>query len=302
MTSQRAKELHYPIRAVARMTGLSVDTLRAWERRYEAVVPGRSGRGRRYVEADIARLRSLAELVRRGHAIGMIAALPDSDLERLIQGSAPPSAPGTPAAVAPLEPLIEALDRYDLDALEAGISRYAVVLPPRELVFAVVVPLLREIGRRWQAGRLRPAQEHLASAVVRNVVGGLLRITARPGAAPRVAFATPSGERHELGLLCAALLTASAGHGVVYLGADLPADEIVHAAGRAAASVLVVSLTTPGAVGRRELKRLAADLPVGVALWVGGAEAASLLAEAGGRARHLDDLESLLPALASHAA
>ena len=49
----------YPIRAVSRLTGISVDTLRAWERRYEAVVPGRGQRGRSYSDADVARLQRL---------------------------------------------------------------------------------------------------------------------------------------------------------------------------------------------------------------------------------------------------
>lgn len=290
-------QLHYPIRAVTRMTGLSVDTLRAWERRYQAVRPGRSGRGRRYVEADISRLRRLAELVRRGHAIGTIADLPDQQLDRLLEGAEAFTPAAAQPTVAVLDPLIDALDRYDLPAIEAAMNRYAVLLPPDELVFAVVVPLLREIGQRWQTGQLRAAQEHLVSGIVRTVIGGLLRTTARPDASPRVVFATPSGERHELGLLCAALLTAAAGHGVVYLGADLPADEIVHATAQAKADVLVVSLTTPGAVSRRELKHLATAMP-DVPLWVGGAEAASLIAEAGGLARQIDDLRALLPALA----
>ena len=43
-------EKGYPIRAVAQLTGLSVDTLRAWERRYKAVSPQRQGRGRVYNE------------------------------------------------------------------------------------------------------------------------------------------------------------------------------------------------------------------------------------------------------------
>jgi DNA-binding transcriptional MerR regulator len=64
----------YPIRAVAKITGLSLDTLRAWERRYKAVVPGRSDRGRQYGAAHIERLLLLNQLVQKGHAIGGIAA------------------------------------------------------------------------------------------------------------------------------------------------------------------------------------------------------------------------------------
>ena len=63
----------YPIRAVARLTGLPLDTLRAWERRYEAVVPERGPRGRQYTEAQVERLRLLKEAVDQGHAIGTVA-------------------------------------------------------------------------------------------------------------------------------------------------------------------------------------------------------------------------------------
>ena len=65
------------------MTGLSVDTLRAWERRYEAVVPARDDRGRVYTDAHVQRLKQLAALVEQGHAIGRIAGLSDASLARL---------------------------------------------------------------------------------------------------------------------------------------------------------------------------------------------------------------------------
>ena len=65
----------YPIRAVAHMTGLSIDTLRAWDRRYEAVAPTRGDRGRVYTDADVDRLKKLAVLVQHGHAIGTVAGL-----------------------------------------------------------------------------------------------------------------------------------------------------------------------------------------------------------------------------------
>ena len=178
--------------------------------------------------------------MRRGHAIGTIAGLSDDDLKKLIAAGdgAPDGRSGPP--VADLEGLTSALDRYDLASVEAFLNRHAVVLPPRELIFSVVLPLLRELGERWQAGTLRPSHEHLVSAIVRSVLGGLLRATARPHASPRVIFATLPGERHELGLLCAALLAAAAGFGVIYLGPDLPAGDIAHAADHTGARVVVL--------------------------------------------------------------
>jgi DNA-binding transcriptional MerR regulator len=139
---------HYPIRAAARLAGLSVDTLRAWERRYGAVVPRRGDRGRVYTDADVSRLIRLARLVGRGHAIGTIAGIDDAGLDGLL-GAEAAHRPGPPAAASiDLAPLTAAVARYDLDALETALGRYAAVLPPADLVFDIVVPFLHEIGRR----------------------------------------------------------------------------------------------------------------------------------------------------------
>jgi MerR family transcriptional regulator, light-induced transcriptional regulator len=298
-TRRRTPPLQYPIRAAARLTGVSVDTLRAWERRYEAVTPTRSRRGRLYSEADVARLQHLGALVRRGHAIGTIANLSDDELARLLEAPGKPPAAGEhQVGAADLSPFVAALDRYDRDVVESLLNRHATVLPPRDLVFGVVMPLLRELGTRWAAGRLRPAQEHLVSASIRSVLGGLLRTTARPHASPMIVFATLSGERHELGLLCAALLAASAGYGILYLGVDLPAAEIIHAASSAGARVVIVSLTTPGAVSRAEMRRLA-GVSRGIELWLGGPGAQAATDAAGRDARHIRDLDDLLQRLAT---
>ena len=298
---QRSPRLQYPIRAVARMTGISIDTLRAWERRYEAVAPGRSDRGRLYSDADVVRLRNLRELVTRGHAIGTIAKLSDRELGRLLEGADTHRAtPHQPAAGADLTGLTNALDRYDLDAIEATLNRHAVVLPARDLVFAVILPLLQEVGRRWEAGRLRPAQEHLVSSVIRSVLGGLLRTSTRPHASPRIVFATPTGERHELGLLSAALLAAAAGYGVVYLGPDLPAADIAHAAATAGARVVIIGLTTPAAAARAEIRRLT-DLPPGIELWLGGPAAERLVPPTADRVRLIPELADVVPMLSRHA-
>ena len=293
---RRTTEQRYPIRAVARITRLSVDTLRAWERRYEAVVPERDHRGRVYSEADITRLKQLALLVERGHAIGTIASLSARDLTSLIDSADALAATGrdqVPAA--DLIPMLRALDRYDLTTLESALARHAAVLPARELVFAVILPLLRELGARWQAGALSPAQEHLVSAIVRSALGGLLRSIGTSGS-PRVIFATPAVERHELCLLCAAVLAAAAGYGALYLGPDLPAADIAHAARASGAITVVLAATTPGVVTRGEAKQLARHLS-GVDLWIGGPQAAALLRDIGFGQR-VDTLEELLTLLA----
>ena len=80
--------------------------------------------------------------------------------------------------------------------------------------------------------------------------------------------------------------------------------EIVAIAGTnliaAGARIVVVSLTTPNASTRGEIRRLA-DLPPGMELWIGGPAAASMQSLAGGLARLVPELADLVPMLSRHA-
>ncbi|MBW3536071.1 MAG: MerR family transcriptional regulator [Gemmatimonadetes bacterium] len=72
----------YRIGAVAEMTGVPPETLRAWERRYGAVEPERGESGfRMYSQDDLERLVLIKRLCDRGNAVGSIAALGREELE-----------------------------------------------------------------------------------------------------------------------------------------------------------------------------------------------------------------------------
>ena len=179
-----------------------------------------------------------------------------------------------PARRTPLDttPLITALRQYDAVGIDEELSRLAAVLRPLELLQDVLMPVLTRVGDDWHSQRTRIAQEHLMSSTMRNLLGAFLRLYARREASIRLLFATPSGERHEIATLGAAMLAASAGLGVSYLGADLPAREIVDSVEPAGAQVLVLGLTTDAAAKarERELKTIVRELPNGVELWAGG--------------------------------
>ncbi len=110
--------VQYPIRAAAILTGLSIDTLRAWERRYQAVTPIRGERGRVYGEGHIRRLILLRDAVSRGHAIGQVAGLEDSALEKLLVGLVPAAkAPELDRTEHPVSdallPVVAAIESFD---------------------------------------------------------------------------------------------------------------------------------------------------------------------------------------------
>jgi len=280
------KTLLYPIRAVSKLTGISIDTLRAWERRYQAVTPQRDERRRLYTEADVQRLHLLNGAVEKGHAIGRLAALSDKELQGLIAspvmaaieaGAAKTARQDKPAIELPS--LMAAIERLDYAEAERELSLLAAVLAPRELVHRVAQPLLQRVGEAWHTGKLSIAQEHMTSALLRNLLGALVPLYQRTSPAAKLLFATPGGERHEFGILLSAMLTAGGGLGIVYLGADLPAGEIVVAAQKTAPQAVVLGFI--GANGAKttmkELQKVAQKLPAQIELWVGGTQGEALV-------------------------
>ena len=228
-----------------------------------------------YTDADVARLRLLRGAVEQGHTIGRLAGLSDVDLRHLAATAGATAAP----AVEPVRPtsldtvaLSAALHKYDAAGIDQEIARLAAVLRPLDLLRDVLMPVLVQVGDDWHRGRAGIAQEHLMSSTVRHILGSFLRLYAQPDANVRLLFATPSGDRHEIGTLGAAMLAASSGLGVAYLGPDLPAREIVESVKPAGAQVLVLGLTTAsaGKARERELRAIVRDLPRDVELWAGG--------------------------------
>jgi methanogenic corrinoid protein MtbC1 len=278
MEADRAKPSgKYPIRVVARLTGIPIDTLRAWERRYGAVEPARDDRGRLYDDVDLQKLKLLRRLVERGHAIGRIANLDEPTLGKLLEAGLEPRDRGGKADAVDLNALVEALDRYDLASLERMLGRLSAVLTSRELVHEVVLPFMREVGQAWHDGRVSVAQEHMASSAMRNLLGSLVRVQAPRDGRPGIVFATPPGERHEIGITAAAMLAAAGGLGVVYLGSDLPVEDVIEASRRTGARAVVLALsgTETGPAPVAAVRAVVEGVPRGVEVYVGGAAAQS---------------------------
>lgn len=288
----------FRIGAIAQATGISPETLRIWERRYAALTPVRAaGGGRFYTEADLRRLRLIKQLLDRGHGIGRIARLDEEALRELL--AAHRGAEPGPEMARVREQFLAAVARLDLAEAHGVLARAALLLDPRSLALEVAVPLLRDVGARWEAGQAQVCHEHAASGVIRSVLGGLLASHGRGQGVATVITGTPSGELHEFGALVAALLATAAGWRAVYLGPNLPATEIVDASAQAQAQAVVLSVVNPPSPETaRALAAVARTLPARTRLIVGGHHARQVTALAP-RAELLDDLALLDERLAA---
>lgn len=231
----------YSIKAVSQATGLTVETLRAWERRYGIVVPARDDGGRRLYRAeDVLRLRRLREATERGHAISRLAHLSEEGLASLLDD--PQEGLDRTAGNALVERILDAARRFRSAECEQVLTLAIAMLPPQRLVRDVLQPLLREVGDRWHRGEFAISQERLVSTVVRRHVALMLDAYDRTARRGPVVFATLPGERHELGLLTSAMVCASHGFKVHYLGPDLPPAEIARYARETGSAAVGLSL------------------------------------------------------------
>jgi len=301
MTTHRAEPARYPLRAVMRRTGLSADVLRAWERRYRAIEPDRTQGGQRlYSNEDVERLVLLQRATAAGHSISEIARLDRVALEALLDRAGRPRAPRViPAADAFLRAAVTAAADLDSAAMEAVLKRAALSVGTEAFVDELLPRFLRTVGDRWHRGSITPAHEHLATQTVRRVLGWVTEPFDAAEDAPRIVVATPASEYHELGAMLVAAAAAGEGWRVLYLGANLPAADIVAAATQVGASAVALSLVyADGEQAIRELRETANALPVEVPIFVGGMAAARLERSLGDpRVQFLGDLDALRAAL-----
>ncbi len=266
----------YPISAVARMTGIPLDTLRAWERRYAAVSPKRAQRGRVYTEQQIKRLVLLRKVVAQGYAIGQVARVHDKGLHILLEKAGSLADVQSTGSQEETEKrfasIVQAISNYDYAWADRELSRMAAAIAnPRDLVHRVALPLMHHVGEGWHAGQWTIAQEHMATSLLSSLLGSFVRVHTPSDPPAKVLLSTPHNERHGFPALAAALLAAGGGLGVIYLGADLPAEEIITAARKSRTNAVLLSLSAvPNSETLGELRQIAHKLPRTVHLWLGG--------------------------------
>ena len=266
---------------LSRRVGVSRELLRAWELRYGLLHPSRSSGGfRLYSDADEERVRRMRAYQDQGLSAAEAArlALEEASDEREL--------PATNVAVPDSSSLADALERFDEPAAQAAFDRALAVLSLDALLRDLLIPYLRDLGERWEAGTASVAQEHFATSVVRGRLLGLGRGWGQ-GAGPLAVLACAPGELHDLPLIAFGLALRARGWRIAYLGPDTPVGTLLDTAQALDPRLVVVSATTPRHLSRvrEELTKLSKTAPLAVA----GAGATAALAESVGAALLRED-------------
>lgn len=268
-------ERTYRIHVAAELSGVRVELIRAWERRYGVLAPRRTPSGYRvYTDRDVTLLRRLKQLTEEGVSISEAATMLPQLLEEL--DTAPPAPEPVPQAGATSltawrDEVLAAAAALDQRRVSQVLNEVLAALTPLKAYEQVLVPLQREVGERWHAGAFSVAQEHLVTQEVRARVISLLHAAPDSGRR-RVVLACFPEEQHELGLLGAALRMRHAGLSVTLLGQRMPAAEVGRLARELKAELVGLSAVTDHGAQDFEdsLSRIVAGVPRGTPIWVGG--------------------------------
>ena len=197
------------------------------------------------------------------------------------------------------EELWAAVVAFDTEAAEIAIAKLFWDTPLSAAVARVVLPFLREVGERWEAGTLSIAHEHFVSDMLRSKLSAFSAMPPQQvlgdGSvrSPVVFLACPAGERHDLVLLCVALMLRERGVRVRFLGADTPIPSVLAAARSASADAVVLAAMrrTAFTAHTTTLRRLAQDH----ALYVAGRGAdAQTVAQIGATALPVDPVRAVV--------
>lgn len=189
-----------------------------------------------YTREHIDRVRRVLEMLDKGAAIGQISRF-------LTEGRTRTAVRPTEVWEAARAGMLSAITRFDEAALEEAYNE-ALGLYPLDLVtHKLLVPLLAELGRRWESAEGSVVEEHFFSMYVRNKLGARFHHRANLLSGPKLLGACAPGEQHEIGLLLFALAAHEAGLRSVLLGANTPIEQLAVACRRAECDAIVVSCT-----------------------------------------------------------
>jgi MerR family transcriptional regulator, light-induced transcriptional regulator len=299
---QSDKNRLFAIQQVADLTGLSKQVIRKWEERYGIIQPKRLENGYRvYSQEDVKTLLKIKLLSEQGHTLKQAAFLVkegEEDLEVPIVKEQEKS------------PNYEQWNEYVLRLLEKG-SRcdeleinyilkqayHHVGLEP--FLNNIVVPFLKEVGRKWESREWNEYQESVSSLVVRDFLVQIRRNYHYRESAPFVLGACLPYEQHEVPLHLILIQFMMKGWKTQLIGASPAPGSIESLVSKLKPDVVLLSATTtiPFETEPKLLRELDqfAEKHNDIAFYLGGQGAATYLSGYKPRAIHVtNSIEDIL--------
>jgi MerR family transcriptional regulator, light-induced transcriptional regulator len=214
----------FTIKDIENLTGVKAHTIRIWEQRYSFLKPQRTGTNIRYYSNDeLKTILNIALLNKFGFKISHIDKMNADEINDNLVSLSPHH--GEQERI--VNELISNMVDLDLDAFEEILDKQIELKGVDQVINEIVFPFLEKIGILWLTNNINPAQEHLVTNIIRQKLLVAIETTVSQIKSNKKALLfLPEGEFHELGLLYVHFLLKNNGVKVLYLGADVPLDDL----------------------------------------------------------------------------
>ena len=253
---------------VAKATGLSVYTLRQWERRYGYPQAIRRDSGhRRYEERELARLKLVAQALNLGYRAHKVVPLPAEDLMEILQNHQ-----GEKSDPLVMGHWLKLVKRMDEEGIIQVFHKDWQTFGPVGFVEQRVGPFLERLGLAWRFQEISISQEHFFSELLVAFLTRKWRDMNQRNTGETFLMASLPGEDHVLGLHMAAVVLTAAGKRVVFLGSPTPIRDIVAASHAAPIDGICLSFSQNFSEqkAKKEVQKLKKEVSQNVELIVGG--------------------------------
>ncbi|MBA2612147.1 MAG: MerR family transcriptional regulator [Bacteroidetes bacterium] len=236
----------YQITELEQLTGIKAHTIRIWEKRYNLIEPDRTSTNyRRYNDEQVKKLLNVSTLLSNGYKISKIAALTEKDIHGKVFEL---NSSNNEDIICKnfINDLVKAMISFDEPAFEktysAVINRFGLF----DAMLNVFYPLLNNIGLLWSINNVSPAQEHFASCLLkRKIMSATDGLPLAKNKKKKFLLLLVPGELHEISLLFANYIIRSKGCETIYLGQDVPYENISVVLKQIKPNFILTFFTTP---------------------------------------------------------
>lgn len=236
----------YSIKDLEQVTGIKAHTIRIWEQRYNFLQPSRTETNiRSYSSEELKTILNVSLLNKYGFKISHIDKMSAEQIEEKILSLNQIDA----IRERVVNVLIKEMVSLNMHAFEKQLDIYIGQKGVDKTITEIVFPFLERVGILWMTNHINPAQEHLATNLLRQkIILGIERLPAVSEHNKNVILFMPEGEYHEIGLLFVYFLLKQEGIYVNYLGANVPMKDLVYLTAVKKPNYVFCHLTSPSKV------------------------------------------------------
>jgi DNA-binding transcriptional MerR regulator len=215
----------FTIKDLENISGIKAHTIRIWEKRYNLLEPKRTDTNIRYYSHEnLQKILNVVLLSKNGFKISIIAKM--SREEMLLQSRE--VAFGSNTNDAAINDFKLAMFQFDKVLFDKTYNKLLLKKHFEKIVKDVFIPFLNHIGLLWQTDTILPAHEHFISNLIAQKIHlniELITTIVNESNKTYVLF-LPENEIHELGLLYVNYELLLKGNRTIYLGQNLPLDNL----------------------------------------------------------------------------